>query len=79
MKTAVEWLVDNYLDLSDEYNNLSLQEIVKQAKELEKKQKDDCAIEFVDWIKTDWSCDERWSKITDSKELLEIYKKEKGL
>lgn len=38
MKTAVEWLVDNYLDLSDEYNNLSLQEIVKQAKELEKKQ-----------------------------------------
>ena len=40
---------------------------------------DDYAIEFTEWIKTDWSCDERWSKITDSKELLEIFKKEKGL
>ena len=34
-KTAVEWLVENYLDLSDEYNTLSLEEMVKQAKEME--------------------------------------------
>jgi hypothetical protein len=39
MKTAVEWLVENYLDLSDEYNTLSLEEIVKQAKEMEAKQR----------------------------------------
>jgi len=38
MKTAVEWLIENYLDLSDEYNTLSLEEIVKQAKEMEKEQ-----------------------------------------
>ncbi len=37
-QTAVEWLVENYLDLSDEYNTLSLEEIVKQAKEMEKEQ-----------------------------------------
>ena len=37
-KTAVEWLVENYLDLSDEYNTLSLEEMVKQAKEMEKEQ-----------------------------------------
>jgi len=34
MKTAVEWLVENYLDLSDEYNTLSLEEIVKQANKM---------------------------------------------
>lgn len=41
-QTAVEWLVENYLDLSDEYNNLSLEEIVEYAKELEKQQLIDC-------------------------------------
>ena len=40
---------------------------------------DDYAIEFAEWLRTDWTCDERWSKITDSKELLEIFKKERGL
>lgn len=40
---------------------------------------DDYAIEFAEWIKNDWACNERWSKITDSKELLQIFKKEKGL
>ena len=48
------------------------------ANELEKIA-DDYAIEFAEWLRTDWTCDERWSKITDSKELLEIFKKEKGL
>lgn len=38
MQTAVEWLVKNYLDLSDEYNTMSLEEIVKQAKQKEKQQ-----------------------------------------
>jgi hypothetical protein len=36
-QTAVEWLVEEYLDLSDEYDTLSLEEIVKQAKEMEEK------------------------------------------
>ena len=37
-QTAVEWLLENYLDLSDEYSTLSLEEIVKKAKEIEKEQ-----------------------------------------
>ena len=40
---------------------------------------DDYAIEFAEWLANDWTYDERWSRITDSKELLEIFKKEKGL
>jgi len=40
---------------------------------------DEFAIGFAEWIFNDWLADERWSKISDEKELLEIYKKEKGL
>ena len=40
---------------------------------------EDFAIEFAEWLVTDWHNDERWSIINDRKELLEIYKKEKGL
>jgi hypothetical protein len=40
---------------------------------------DDFAIGFAEWLVTDWHNDERWSIINDRKELLEIYKKEKGL
>ncbi len=40
---------------------------------------DNYAIEFAEWLRTDWTYDERWSKITDSKELLEMFKKEKEL
>jgi hypothetical protein len=40
---------------------------------------DDFAIDFAEWIFNDWLADERWSKISDEKELLQIYKKEKGL
>ena len=51
----------------------------KLDKYINRKIADDYAIAFAEWIKTDWACDERWSKITDSKELLEIFKKQKGL
>ena len=34
---------------------------------------------FAYWLSNDWLLDERWSKITEPKELLEIFKKEKGL
>jgi hypothetical protein len=37
------------------------------------------AIGFAEWLITDWHNDERWSIITDRKELLEIYKEEKEL
>ena len=40
---------------------------------------DEFAIGFAEWLVTDWHNDERWSIINDRKELLEIYKKEKGL
>jgi hypothetical protein len=40
---------------------------------------DEFAIGFAEWIFNDWLADERWSKISDEKELLEIYKKEKEL
>lgn len=40
---------------------------------------DDYAIEFAEWLENEWTCDERWSKITETKQLLQIFKKEKGL
>ena len=40
---------------------------------------EDFAIGFVDWLLNEWVNDERWSIVTNIKELLEIYKKEKGL
>jgi|688.fasta_scaffold2172287_2 hypothetical protein len=41
--------------------------------------RDEFAIGFAEWLITDWHNDERWSIITDRKELLKIYKEEKGL
>jgi hypothetical protein len=38
---------------------------------------DEFAIGFAEWRVNDWVYDERWTKISDIKELLEIYKKEK--
>jgi hypothetical protein len=40
---------------------------------------EDFAIGFAEWRVNDWVHDERWTKISDTKELLEIYKQEKGL
>ncbi len=51
MKTAVEWLIENYLDLSDEYNTLSLEEIVKQAKEMEKQRMIDLVQQLKDYTR----------------------------
>ena len=36
---------------------------------------EDFAIGFVDWLLNEWVNDERWSIVTNIKELLEIYKK----
>lgn len=40
----------------------------------EQKEKEEFAIEFVEWLLNEWVNDERWSIITNIKELLEIYK-----
>jgi len=40
---------------------------------------DNYACDFAYWLSNDWLLDEMWSKITEPKELLEIFKKQKGL
>ncbi len=40
---------------------------------------DEFAIGFAEWRVNDWVHDERWTKISDTKQLLEIYKKESNL
>jgi hypothetical protein len=69
-QTAVEWLELRYK------TNINLMDYdFKQAKEMEKQQNDDFAIGFAKW------CFEKYNTIScyDMEELLEIYKKEKGL
>jgi hypothetical protein len=75
-QTAVEWL---YKQIYNEYKISIHDSIMEQAKEMEKQQQDDFAIEFAEWRVNDWVHDERWTKISDTKELLEIYKKEINL
>ena len=36
---------------------------------------DNYACDFAYWLSNDWLLDERWIKITEPKELLEIFKK----
>jgi hypothetical protein len=73
--TAVEWLVEqlNFEQL-DYYKNL-----INQAKEIEKQQQDEFAIGFVEWIHKNDYCIAFYFKQDTTKELLEIYKTEKGL
>jgi hypothetical protein len=53
--------------------------IVEVEAEIMEKIADNFAIGFTEWRVNDWVHDERWTKISDTKELLEIYKQEKGL
>jgi hypothetical protein len=71
-QTAVEWLCEKYHLKQDI-------EIVKQAKVMEKQQQDEFAIGFAKWLVENDLYDEILLKVSDAKELLEIYKKEKGL
>ena len=83
--TAVEWLLENSHIIPK--NELNKREIVKQAKEMEKQQQDEFAIGFFEWSVSQETLDlindlvlvGEINKATTSKELLEIYKKEKGL
>lgn len=45
-QTAVEWLEENLIEL---FEHIPF-ELIEQAKEMEKQQKDDYAIDFVKWF-----------------------------
>ena len=81
-QTAVEWLFDAvYIDMS--YPEIL--GLIAQAKIMDKQQQDEFAIGFAEWIslKGYKSYSNGWAnfntKAVNEKELLEIYKKEKGL
>ena len=70
--TAVEWL---FLMLNNPNKDQKFaNKLLDKAKEMEKQQQDEFAIGFAEWC-----LDENHIIYNDGKELLEIYKKEKGL
>ncbi len=84
--TAVEWLVQQTPNMH--WEDAYWADLFEQAKEMEKQQQDEFAIGFAKWLLTNcWLHDDAyWELVTKSgdvqkseKELLEIYKKEKGL
>jgi hypothetical protein len=79
-QTAVEWLKKELEDYGSN-SHLSLDwttfdELIKQAKEMEKQQQDEFAIGFAEWFSY---LKYNESRYKTNEELLEIYKKEKGL
>ena len=76
-QTAVEWLGLKlnmlFTDITEEQWNKA-EKLFQQAKEMEKREQNDFAIGFAEWC-----LDENHIILNDGKELLEIYKKEKGL
>ena len=81
-KTAVEFLVDNL-----EQNKFITKSQIHIAKEMERHQQDKFAIDFYDWCNSEEALDliqdlqivGELNKIFTTKELLEIFKKQKGL
>ena len=79
--TAIDWLVEqmlvnNYINKKQEENCKSW--LIDEAKQLEKEQTDDFAVEFAEWYLNMWHRDDDSSFDDNSpKELLEIFKKEK--
>ena len=71
-QSAVGWIIDQLFELRNP--TLNQIEIVKKAREIEKQQQDEFAIGFAEWC-----LDENQIIYNDGKEILEIYKKEKGL
>lgn len=83
-QTAVEWLVEE-LELTSD--SPIIKNVVEQSKQIEKEQKNKLAIDFYKWICSEKALDliqdlqivgELNKKFT-TEELLEIFKKEKGL
>jgi len=85
-QTAVEWLAK---ELLREHPILTNHDAIQQAKEMEKQQQDDFAIEFAEWLLINAYMNGTISYKTcmlksqgvdiKTKELLEMFKKEKGL
>jgi hypothetical protein len=79
MKTAVEWFEK---ELQKNFNIEGIQmlydDIFYQAKEMEKQQQDEFAIGFANWIRV-CKLKGRPYDFENIKELLIIYKEEKGL
>ena len=84
-QSAVGWIIDQLFELRNP--TLNQIEIVKKAREIEKQQQNEFAIEFLKWVVSSETSDllhdleivgEIDNNITPEK-LLEIYKKEKGL
>ena len=74
--TAVEWLEEQYT----KQITFLHREDFEEAKEMEKQQQDEFAIGFAEWH-LNISMGDDYAKFEENttKELLEIYKKEKGL
>jgi len=65
--TAVEWLIEEL--------KKSLRKEIEQAKEMEKRQQDDFAIGFAEWVDINYFVYNTWKESKSITELLEIYKK----
>ena len=73
-QTAVEWLANEFYEkLEVKGDGALFNDLVNQAKEMEKQQQEEFAIGFAEWLL------KKYDGIKSVKELLEIYKKEKGL
>lgn len=87
-QTAVEWLEKEFVELEHIIGvHFKMYELIDQAKEMEKQQQDDYAIDFAEWLYK-WDNTRlqngNWTiglglKPLISKEVLEQFKKEKGL
>jgi hypothetical protein len=76
-QTAVEWFIDLFKDEPRFLNEFSLD--IKQAKEIERQQSDDYAIEFAKWYDKSNYRIEVYKTLKTYEQVLEIFKKEKGL
>jgi hypothetical protein len=85
-QTAVEWLfeelhsIEKFKNYDDSVKGYLLHKINshKQAKEIERQQQDEFAIGFKDWCNINEGR-VNYSQNHNTKELLQIYKKEKGI
>ena len=75
--TAVEWFVEK-IKIKYDIDFYHIKKEINQSKEMEKRQKDDYAIEFAEWYGVKCILSSLDYHLT-TKELLEIFKKEKGL
>ena len=79
--TAVEWFYKNLLENPISNQDIEYNEaVLENAKEMEKQQQDEFAIGFAEWH-LNISMGDDYAKFEENttKELLEIFKKEKGL